>query len=136
MSAARHHVHTATIAVRFGDMDALGHVNNAAYFTFMEQARVEWWHKVEGDSGTRAFGPVVASASCNFRVPVVYPVTLEVRMYLANPGRTSVESHYEIGSGSTAYADGAARIVWIELATGRPSPLPERIVSALRALTP
>jgi len=86
MTAARFHVHTATLTIRWGDMDALGHVNNTAYFRYMEQARLEWLFK---NTDVRVYqqgkGPVIANASCNFLVPIVYPATLEIRMYLSPP---------------------------------------------------
>jgi acyl-CoA thioester hydrolase len=76
---------------------------------------------------------VIVNASCNFRVPLVYPGTVEVRMWLGDPGRTSVGSFYEIWKDDRQYADGAAKIVWIDLATGRPAPLPDPITAPLRA---
>jgi acyl-CoA thioester hydrolase len=135
MTAARLLVHTTQFAIRWGDMDALGHVNNTAYFRYMEEARVGWLQVQTGGSGfDSGHGTVIVNASCNFLTPLVYPADVEVRMYLGPPGRSSVGSYYDILSGGAKCADGAAKIVWIELATGRPSPLPERIVAPLRAL--
>ena len=57
-------------------------------------------------------------------------------MYLGDPGRTSVGSFYEIWRDGRKYAEGAAKIVWIDLASGRPVPLPDRIAAPLRALEP
>jgi len=134
MTAPRHHVHTATFGLRFADMDALGHVNNAAYFTFMEQARVEWTRKHAPDAYTQGTGPVIANASCNYRVPLVYPEDIEVRMYLGAPGRSSIDSYYEIAAGGRIYADGAAKIVWVDFSTGKSTALPDHIAAPLRAL--
>ncbi len=55
-------------------------------------------------------------------------------MFLGEPGRTSVGSFYEILMEGRKFAEGAAKIVWIELASGRPVPLPERVIAPLRAL--
>jgi acyl-CoA thioester hydrolase len=128
-------VHTSTQPVRWADMDALGHVNNTVYFRYMEQARIEWLYSlVEGAGGyVDGSGPVIANASCNFLIPLVYPGDLEVRMFLGDPGRTSVGSFYEIHSGGRKYADGASRIVWIDIATGKPVPLPAAVTDPLRA---
>jgi acyl-CoA thioester hydrolase len=133
MTAPRQHVHTTRFALRFADMDALGHVNNAAYFTFMEQARMEWLTKHASDAYKQGVGPVIANATCNFRIPLVYPRDVEVRMYLGTPGRSSIDSFYEIASGGTTYADGAAKIVWVDFGTGKSTPLPEHIAAPLRA---
>jgi acyl-CoA thioester hydrolase len=76
---------------------------------------------------------VIVNASCTFEVPLVYPGEVEVRMYLGGLGRTSVGSYYELFKDGRRHAEGAAKIVWIELATGRPTPLPESIAGPLRA---
>ena len=133
MTVPRVHVHTSRFGLRFGDMDALRHVNNAAYFTFMEQARMEWLTKHVPDAYEQGVGPVIANASCNFRVPLVYPGAVDVKMWLGEPGRTSVGSFYELTKDGRVHADGAAKIVWIDITTGRPAPLPDFIVASLRA---
>jgi acyl-CoA thioester hydrolase len=116
-------------------MDALGHVNSTVYFRYMEQARIEWLYALSQDADAYASGqgPVIVSASCTFREPLVYPGEVEVRMYLADPGRSSVGSYYEIRKGGTIVAEGAAKIVWIDVATGRPTALPERVAAPLRS---
>ena len=81
-------------------------------------------------------GPVVVNASCTFLLPLVYPGELEVRMYLGEPGRSSVGSFYEIWHDGRKFADGAAKIVWIDVASGRPVPLPDEVRAPLQALEP
>lgn len=115
-------------------MDVLGHVNNTVYFRYMEQARLEWLYALEREGVPYGeTGPVIANATCTFKVPLVYPGDLEVRMSLGEPGRSSVESYYEIACNGRVCAEGSARIVWIDVATGRPVPLPDRITASLRA---
>lgn len=134
MSDIRVHVHTSTQALRWADMDMLGHVNNTVYFRYMEQSRIEWLYQElpPGQGFGDGQGAVIVNASCTFLVPLVYPGTIEVRMYLGEPGRTSVGSFYDIEMAGRKYAHGAAKIVWIDRASGRPTPLPERIVTLLR----
>jgi len=135
MTAPRLLVHTSHQPIRWGDMDALGHVNNALYFRYMETARLEWlFGLLKDDAYRKGEGPVIANAICNFRRPLVYPADLEVRMHLGKPGTTSVTSYYDIAVAGETYADGESRIVWVDLATGRPKPLPESVVGPLRAL--
>ena len=130
-------VHTSRWPMRWGDMDALGHVNNTVYFRYMEQARIEW---LEGllptPAGEVPLPIVIVNASCTFLLPLVYPGEVEVRMLLGDPGRTSVGSFYEIRMRGEKYAEGAAKIVWLDPATGRPAPLPEIVAAPLRALAP
>jgi len=119
--------YTAKIPVRWGDMDAMGHVNNTVYFRYMEQARIEWLTRAAGQLGS-AFagqGPVIVSAACVFKEPVTYPGDVEVRLYFGHVGRTSVESYYDIVKDGRVHAHGDAKIVWLDLRTGRPLPLPE-----------
>ena len=135
-TAAHHrlHVHTSRQPIRWGDMDALGHVNNTVYFRYMEQARIEWLYALarDGHGYAAGSGPVIVNASCTFIEPLLYPGDVDVRMYLGGLGRTSVGSFYEIWKDERRYADGAAKIVWIDLASGRPTPLPEAIAAPLR----
>jgi acyl-CoA thioester hydrolase len=128
-------VHTTVQPIRWGDMDALGHVNNTVYFRYMEQARIEWLysHAKEGGGYADGTGPVIANASCTFLEPLVYPGDCEIRMYLGSLGRTSVGSFYEIWKDGRKFAEGAAKIVWIDMRSGRSTPLPESIVAPLRA---
>ena len=131
---ARVLVHTSIQPIRWGDMDALGHVNNTVYFRYMEQARIEWLYAQAeaADAYATGQGLVIINASCTFLEPLLYPGDVEVRMFLGDPGRSSVGSYYEIAKSGKMHAEGAAKIVWIDLATGRPTPLPDRIAAPLR----
>jgi acyl-CoA thioester hydrolase len=119
-------------------MDLLGHVNNTVYFRYFEQARIEWLYGLHGPGGDAFAGasPVVVNASCNFLVPLVYPGDIEVLMYLGEPGRTSIGSYYDLLMNGRKFADGAAKMVWFDPATGRSVPLPEMVTVPLRDLHP
>ena len=133
MKARRVLVHTSIQPIRWGDMDALGHVNNTVYFRYMEQTRIEWLYALaqEGVGYLSGTGPVIVNASCTFMVPIVYPGDVEVRMYLAEPGRSSIGSHYELDCAGKRMAEGDAKIVWIDLASGRSVPLPDQVRAKL-----
>lgn len=121
------------IAVRWSDMDANRHVNNAIYFTYFEQARIDWLERVGMQDTAEGQGPVMVQTGCNFTRPISYPETLEVRVYGGAPGRTSFRTSYDIvGTRETRvkYADGEAVMVWVERKSGKSCPLPD----ALRAL--
>jgi acyl-CoA thioester hydrolase len=112
-------------------MDAFGHVNNVWYFRYMEQARIEWlvaraprWADKDAEEG-----PVIVNASCDFLIPLVYPADVEVRMFLGEPGRSSIDTWYEIWSDGRLFAQGASRMVWIKRSTGRSTPLPQAITA-------
>ncbi|WP_412061349.1 acyl-CoA thioesterase [Rubrivirga sp. IMCC45206] len=127
---------TARIPVRWGDQDALGHVNNAAYLTYFEQARIEWLRSLADDAGdwpgAPTSGPILAAADLQFKRPIHYPATVVVTMTARPPGRTSAGVDAEIrvdGDDETVYATAGTTLVWVDYASGRPTPLPD----ALRA---
>ena len=128
-------MHTSRQPIRWGDMDMLGHVNNTVFFRYCEQARIEWTYGLHrGADAYAETGPVIVNASCTFLLPLVYPGDVEVRMYLGEPGRTSIGSHYELTMNGRKYAEGAAKMVWIDLASGRSVPVPDPIAALVRDL--
>ena len=126
-------VHLERIPVRWGDMDAMGHVNNTVYFRYMEQARIGWFDAlVPGEAAWRATGIVIVSASCNFRKPINYPGTVEVRVFTGPPGGSSVPTFYELSVQDELYADGAAVVVFIDMQSQKPVRIPQGIRSLLQ----
>ncbi|HQE40565.1 MAG TPA: thioesterase family protein [Zoogloea sp.] len=121
---------TTSIPVRWGDMDAYRHVNNTIYFRYFEQARVEWLEQ-SGSTVSLEYpvAPVIINASCTFLIPVNYPATVVVRMYLGEPGRSSVMTWYELGveGDDRLFAEGAAKVVWMDPVTGKSVPLPDDV---------
>jgi len=131
-------VHTARISIRWGDMDALGHVNNTVYFRYMEQARIEWLSSICCDPDPGAEGPVIVNAACSFIKQLKYPGEIEVLTYVGPPGRSSFENFYEIrrvDAGDDIYAQGSAKVVWVRFATEKSTPLPDRLRHFLLAAT-
>ena len=128
--------HLEPIRVRWGDVDSMGHVNNAKYFTYCESARMSYFAAVGMDAfreGGR-FGPALAAANLNFRRQVRYPADLAVWTRVAKLGRTSFTMDYEIVDARTdeRVADGAGVIVWVDYQSGTPEPLPEGLRAAIR----
>ena len=116
--------------IAWGEMDALGHVNNTVYFRYMEQARVSWITAINGGLSDGDDGPVIANTFCNFYRPLVFPGAMNIKLYVANPGRTSIDTFVTIERADdpgTVYAAGGATLVWVSLKDGRPAPLPDAI---------
>ncbi|MFO8100450.1 MAG: thioesterase family protein [Salinibacter sp.] len=121
------HLHTARISVRWGDMDAAGHVNNSRFFRYFEEARVRWLQATGDEAVGADSGPVLAHASCDFERPVRHPATLLVAVHAEPPGHSSLRTHYIArldGSGDIV-ATGEATIVWVDAESGAPVPLPD-----------
>lgn len=115
------------IDVRWGDMDALRHVNNTAYFRYFEEARVSLFSALNMDPARGCEG-VLVHASCDFLKPLLYPARIVVRMALQRVGRTSIEMDSWIAADADAqmlYAKGRSVLVCTDGATGRPAPWTE-----------
>lgn len=80
---------TRTMDVRFADMDAMGHVNNAVYLTYFEAARMAYWMHVTGRADLSGMDMILARAEVDFRSPLVAPESIEVGVGCASIGRTS-----------------------------------------------
>jgi len=134
MIAKRKLVHTEVIPIRWGDMDAFGHVNNTLYFRYMEQARISWFDTLGlVRSGTQE-GPAVINASCIFLKQLVYPGNVEVKTYAGAAGRSTFETWIELRPSydpDVIYAEGSAKVVWVDYARGRSAPLPEKLRSVV-----
>jgi acyl-CoA thioester hydrolase len=83
------------LAVRFRDCDAMGHVNHAVYFTYLEECRLTFWRELTGTPSphTRV---IIARAECDYRSPVHFGDVLDVRLNVAAIGRSSFTLVYEI----------------------------------------
>ncbi|WP_298234834.1 thioesterase family protein [uncultured Azohydromonas sp.] len=116
------------IPIRWGDMDALGHVNNTVYFRYLEIVRVEWLQSHNVAPAPGGSGPVVVNAFCNFLRQLEYPGELLARLYVGNPGRTSFETYTtleRVDRPGEIAASGGAKVVWADPATKRSVPLPD-----------
>ncbi|MFZ4536698.1 acyl-CoA thioesterase [Propionivibrio sp.] len=124
---------TILIPIRWGDMDAYGHVNNTLYFRYMEQARVEYLESNGYPIIPKGTAPVIINASCTFLIPLTYPGNVEVKMFFGAPGRSSIPSSYEIRlqGDDTLYATGDSKIVWTDMESGKSVPIPEDLRALL-----
>lgn len=108
-------VHEMRIQIRWGDMDAMGHVNNTVYFRYLEMARVEWLESLGGAPSPDGQGPVIVNAFCNFYRQVTYPGELIARHYVSSPGRSSFDTWITLERSDEAgviCAAGGATTVW------------------------
>ncbi|MBA2652313.1 MAG: acyl-CoA thioesterase [Tatlockia sp.] len=119
-------VHQKIFAIEWGDMDALGHVNNARYFDYFQQARIEWLQSIQFDM-QQSTGPVVVHVACTFLKPIIYPATLRLTSALHSPGRSSISIDHEIYQGETLMTQGTSKIVWVDYLQNKSVPLPEGI---------
>jgi acyl-CoA thioester hydrolase len=125
------------ITVRWGDMDSMGHVNNAKYFTYCESARMGYFRAVRmEDHFAGRFGPALAAASLNFRQQVRWPAEIHVETRVTEIGRSSFKMEYTLirQDDGARVADGTGVIVWIDYTTGKSEPLPDGLRESIRRL--
>ena len=97
--------HRHAVEVRFADTDAMGHVNNAAYLTYIEAARVRWWADVTGepiirDPG-RAESLILAEADVAFRAPIFFGDDVVVETRTTRIGRSSLDVEHRLTATSS-----------------------------------
>lgn len=117
------------IAVRFRDLDAFGHVNNAVYFTYMEMARVEYFKYIgllTADFPSPFF--IIAEANCQFKVPILMSTALRLRVRVNRLGNSSFDMVYEFADEATdqVLATGHTVQVMFDYGVKRVVPLPDR----------
>ncbi|MCO5094726.1 MAG: acyl-CoA thioesterase [Lysobacteraceae bacterium] len=115
------------IAVRWGDLDAYNHVNNASYLRYLEETRVQWLHTFTSDWDAMGAAPVMAAVQLNYRAPIGWPAELVVTQKISRIGNTSltIEHRIESADGRVLHADGHVVLVWIDRTSGQPVPLPD-----------
>jgi len=116
------------IPIRWGDMDAMGHVNNTLYLRYMEVVRLEWLFKVGAMPSRDGFGPVIVNAFCNFIRQLTFPGDVLARHYVAAPGRSSFDTFITLersDAPGVIYAEGGATTVWTEFKAQKSAPLPD-----------
>ena len=121
-------VHEMVIPIRWGDMDAMGHVNNTMYFRYFETIRIEWMHQIGGPPDPNGQGPVIVNAFCNFIKQLEFPGNVLARHYVANPGRSSFDTYITLertDDPGVVYASGGAKTVWVDFKAQKSVPLPD-----------
>jgi acyl-CoA thioester hydrolase len=120
-------LYACEIPLRFADMDADQHINNAEYYRYMEEARMRWIHTLGLAMIPPAPVPVLAASACSFRVPLHYPGNITVEIYLGQMGTSSVRTHYLLKRDGVIAAEGYGVSVWIDPQTQQSIPLPQAV---------
>ena len=120
------------VTVRWGDMDALGHVNNTLYLQYLESARIGYFEAIEwGMDRFAAEGraPIVVSQTFHYRRQVTYPAELEIGLRCGEIRQRSFVLECGVFRRGTEelVGHGSAVLAWTDLAAGRAVELPEEI---------
>ncbi|WP_343786444.1 thioesterase family protein [Dokdonella soli] len=122
--------------VRWGDLDAFNHVNNATFLVYAQEARLAWLADVDGIWFDETMMPVVAAAQINFRRQLAWPAQIVVELVAKRVGTSSLTIAHRIVAANDddcVYADGEVVMVWVDPASGRSVPLPEAIRAACQS---
>jgi acyl-CoA thioester hydrolase len=128
-------VSSTRVAIRWGDMDAMGHVNNAVYFRYLEQARIEWLSAIDCAPDPLGEGPVIVNAHCTFLKQLKYPGEVEIKTFIGAIGRSSFETYHEIrrvDAPDILCAEGGAKVVWVNFPLEKSTPLSDDLRSRLK----
>ena len=117
-----------TIPIRWGDMDAMGHLNNTSYFRYLETIRIDWFRSIGCLTDPKGEGPVIVNAFCNFYKQLEYPGDVLLKMYASDPARTTFESWgtmERIDMPGVIHAAGGATTIWVNFPNQKAVALPD-----------
>ncbi|HYW57392.1 MAG TPA: acyl-CoA thioesterase [Polaromonas sp.] len=125
-------VYEMRVPIRWGDMDAMGHVNNGSYFRYLETVRIDWLHSINCVPDPMGEGPVIVNAFCNFYRQLQYPGDVLIKMYASGPGRTTFETWGTMERADqpgVICAAGGATTIWIDFPSQKAKTLPDWVRS-------
>jgi acyl-CoA thioester hydrolase len=132
------------IQIRWRDLDALGHVNNAVYLTYFELARLAYVRSLLGADAPRDprtllpydFQFILAEVTCHYRSPATLDDQLVVTIWVSQVGRKSYVFEYRINDevNGRLVAEGCSTQVWFDYAANESRPVPAAIVARMEGL--
>ena len=117
----RKYTSLSTFPVRWIDIDIMGHVDNARFFTYFEQIRCENFDAVGLNiGGSLPEGPILAKISCSYRGPLLFPDTVTVGALSEQTSENTWQQHYAIvgHASGRVVAEGIAELVWFDYKNG------------------
>jgi acyl-CoA thioester hydrolase len=123
------------VEVRFRDLDALGHVNNAVFLTYLESARIAYWLELSGRSGLDGLDMILARVEIDYRAQAGYREQLDVGVRVAAVGRSSVTMELKVVARAPERLIAESRnvMVFFDYAANRSRPLTDELRRKLMA---
>ena len=123
------------LAPRWGDMDALGHVNNAKFFTYDESVRLDYFRQLMKDDPKfwNEYGLILAHIEADFIAQLKPPAELDVGFRIAKLGRTSMGTEAAMFAGEQLIAVTRGVLVWFDYQAGAALPVPDDVKARIRA---
>lgn len=127
-----HYRHEFLITVRWGDMDAYGHVNNTLFFRYLESARFAYIEDICMAHLSEIPMVVLADMHCHFQAQLYYPADIIVKSAVTRLGNSSFDLQAQIWHGECLCATSKAVMVWFNPQSGRPMRIPAQVMQAIR----
>ena len=125
------------VDIRFSDIDVMGHVNNATYFTYAEQARIHFFHQLVGDQWNwNKQGILVARNEMDYKLPIHFNDAIDIHVYCKHIGNKSYTMGYRYMRGEELCATGASVLVCFDYEERCTMEVPERWRALLSQLMP
>lgn len=122
--------------IRWGEMDALAHLNNTVYFRYSEEARIQMFMAMAINVRPEdSSGPILAYIDCQFLMPVVYPDTLLFGSWIQKIGSTSLHVYHDVYSQEydRVVAQMKSVVVMVAYKTGKKVPITRELRDAFTA---
>ncbi|MFC4451274.1 acyl-CoA thioesterase [Halorussus aquaticus] len=116
--------YTTELDVRFRDLDAMGHVNNAVYATYLEQARADYYADII-DVPLPEADTVLVNLSIAYQRPITADERVTVALGVGDLGESSIPMEYEIRTGEGVAATAETVQVVFDRETGDSRPIPQ-----------
>lgn len=122
-------LHNMRFPIRWGELDVLGHVNNAQYLRYFEESRTAWCESIGRPLRNTGEGMILLKASVTYKKPVGYPAAVSVELRAGRIGNTSFDliNMLSIEGESGVAASGEFVIVWFDYVNNKPKSVPAEI---------
>ncbi|HAT38645.1 acyl-CoA thioesterase [Polynucleobacter necessarius] len=127
-------VHEMNMPIRWGDMDAYGHVNNTVYFRYMDRVRCEWITSLGYEVAPGRESMLMSTGFCNFYQQLAVPGELILQTSIGAVGRTSLDVYTSMALTTTPDVEaaiGGATMMWVDLTSNKSAPWPEHVLQQL-----
>ncbi len=127
-----------TLPVQWGEMDALGHVNNVTYFRYLETGRLDLLNQVElyRENWVQGLGTILLKIDCRYFKPLVFPDTIHIYSRVSKIGNTSITMEQLIVSDNLGeVATSKSVLVTFDYRTQQKVPVPDKVKIAIQEIS-
>lgn len=125
------------VAVRFRDLDPMGHVHHSLPIVYVEEARAAFWREIAGRPGLAEIDYVLGEITVRYHRRIPFPAQLDVRLWVAGIGRSSITMEFEVcDPGGNRYASGRTVLVMYDYQRHASMPVPTELRERIAGYQP